>query len=124
MAWSIDARIPLTLLPDVGALEAALIAGRPAAVLAEGMPPVGTAALAMESFLPDSPHVAGCACCAGRSGAAQALDRLFQGRVRGRSGWFERVLVVPGSAAGREEVARALAEDPLTVSRFRPAPGN
>lgn len=119
MAWSIDARIPLTVLPDAGALAGALATGGPAAVLAEGKPPGGTAALAAEGFLPTTAHVAGCACCAGRSGAALALDRLFQNRVRGRSGWFERVLVVAVSPAGRAEVALALAQDPLTASRFR-----
>jgi hypothetical protein len=28
-------------------------------------------------------HAAACSCCAGRSGVALALDRLFQARVRG-----------------------------------------
>ena len=32
--------------------------------------------------------------------------------------------VHPPIGAVRDAVARALAEDPLTVSRFRPAPGN
>ncbi|MBR0651840.1 hypothetical protein GXW78_19375 [Roseomonas terrae] len=123
MAWSIDARIPLTVLPDAEALAGALAAARPAAVLAEGEPPAGTAALVIDSFLPTVNHAVGCACCAGRSGAAIALDRLFQSRVRGRSGWFERVLVVGASPAGRAEVEYALAHDPLTASRFRVAPG-
>jgi hypothetical protein len=121
MAWSIDARIPLTLLPDAGALAGALAAGRPAAVLTEGALPPGIAALATETFLPSTRHAVACACCAGRSSAAQALDRLFQGRVRGRSFWFERVLVVPASPAGRAEVTRALAQDALTTARFRAA---
>lgn len=122
MAWSSDARIPLTLLPDAAALTRALAVGRPAAVLAEGAPPPGIAALATETFLPIPLHAVACACCAGRSAAAQALDRLFQARVRGRSGWFERVLVVAASRAGRQEVAQALARDALTAARFRRAP--
>jgi len=38
MAWNLDARIPLTLLPDPAALAAALAAGPPAAVLVQ-VPP-------------------------------------------------------------------------------------
>ena len=117
MAWSIDARIPVTLLPDAAALPGAL-AGRPAALLAEGAAhPAGAAII--ESFLPEARHAAACACCAGRSAAAQALDRLFQARVRGKSAWFERVLVLAATEEGRAELARALAEDPLTMARFR-----
>jgi hypothetical protein len=122
MAWSLDARIPVTLLDDAAALPAALAAGRPAALLAEGDAPAARDALATEGFHPETRHAAGCSCCAGRSAAAQALDRLFQARVRGRAGWFERVLVLPATAAGRTEVEQALEGDALTTARFRAAP--
>lgn len=122
MAWSLDARIPVTLLDDAAALPAALAAGRPAAVLAEGEAGAAPGAVAAEGFRPVDLHAAGCACCAGRSAAAQALDRLFQARVRGRAGWFERVLVLPATAAGRAEVIEALARDALTTARFRTSP--
>ena len=121
MAWSLDARIPLTLLPGAGALAAALAAGGPAALLAEGPPPPGGGALVTECYEPSPAHAAACACCAGRSAAAQALDRLFQARVRGRSGWFDRVLALPATEEGRAELLRALREDKLTAARFRAA---
>lgn len=118
MAWSVDARIPVTLLPDAAALPGAL-AGRPAALLAEGALPQPAPAEASESFAPQPRHAAACACCAGRSAAAQALDRLFQARVRGQAAWFDRVLVLAATPEGRAELAQALAQDPLTTARFR-----
>jgi hypothetical protein len=123
MAWSIDARIPVTLLPDAAALPGAMASGRPAALLAEGAAPEPAAAPVTGTFAPEATlHPAACACCAGRSPAAQALDRLFQDRVRGRVAWFDRVLVVTTTLQGRDELARALALDPLTTARFRRAP--
>jgi hypothetical protein len=119
MAWSIDARIPVTVLETPAALPGALGAGRPAALLAEGTAPHHTDARATESFAPEPRHPVACACCAGRSAAAQALDRLFQDRVRGRVGWFDRVVVLAATPAGRAELALALAQDPLTTARFR-----
>ncbi|MBX9595894.1 MAG: hypothetical protein K2X46_16135 [Roseomonas sp.] len=121
MAWSLDARIPLSLLPPGGDLPALLAGGKPAALLAEAPPdslPPG--AVAQVSFDPTGPsHAASCACCAGRSAAADALDRLFQARVRGQCGWFDRVVAVVETEAARAEVEAALREDAVTVARFR-----
>lgn len=114
-----DARIPVTLLPDGAALAAWLGAGGPAALLTDGAEP-GPGFVATERFVPRPAHRFGCACCAGRPAAAVALDRLFQGRARNRSGWFDRVAVLAASAAARQEVAAALAGDVLTLARFRP----
>lgn len=119
MAWSIDARIPVTVLEDPSALPGALGAGRPAALLTEGVAPDDTGARATGSFAPEPSHPAACTCCAGRSAAAQALDRLFQDRVRGRVGWFDRVVALAATPAGKAELALALAQDPLTCARFR-----
>jgi hypothetical protein len=119
MAWSIDARIPVTILPDATALPGAL-AGRPAALLAEGAAQ-DSGATVTESFAPEPRHALACACCAGRSAAALALDRLFQARVRGKAAWFDRVLVLAATEEGRAEVALALAQDPLTTARYRAA---
>ncbi|WP_137124825.1 hypothetical protein [Roseomonas sp. HF4] len=124
MVWSLDARIPVTLLDDAAALPTALAAGRPAALLAEGEAIAAPGTIAADGFRPVTLHAAGCACCAGRSAAALALDRLFQARVRGRAGWFERVLVLPVTAEGRAEVTQALARDALTAARFRAAPAH
>lgn len=113
MTWSLDARIPVSLVPDAGALAAALAAGKPAAVLgAEG-------GVASERFAAGAaPHVAACTCCQGRGEAAQALDRLFQGRVRGTVAWFDRVLVLDEGCIG-DEVRQALTADTLASARYR-----
>lgn len=121
MPWTLDARIPLVILADAAALPAALAAGGPAAVLSEApalAPPEG--AVATEAFAPaGAVHPAACACCAGRSPAAAALDRLFQARVRGGVPWFERVVALVGTEAGRAEIAAALSGDAVTAARFR-----
>ncbi len=121
MPWTIDARIPLVILADAAGLAAALAGGGPAAVLAEAPAaarPEG--AVAGESFAPAmAAHPAACACCAGRSPAAAALDRLFQARVRGAVPWFARVVALPSTEAGRAEIAAALSGDAVTAARFR-----
>jgi hypothetical protein len=118
MRWTVDARIPVTLVEEA-ALGAALAAGAPAAVLMEAPPPeaLPAGAAALVSF--DPGHVAGCACCGGRSGAAAALDRLFQARVRGGCAWFDRVLAVVETPEARAELESALSADALTVARYR-----
>ncbi len=123
MAWNLDARIPLVTVPDEAALVAALAGGKPAAVLAEAPPPAAPAgAVALVSFdLTGPSHAVGCACCAGRSPAAAALDRLFQARVRGACGWFDRVVALAETEAARAEIAAALREDAVTAARFRSA---
>lgn len=121
MPWTLDARIPLVILSDPAALPAVLTEGRPAALLAEGPAQAPTqGAVAAESFTPaGAVHPAACTCCAGRSPAAAALDRLFQARIRGVTPWFERVVAFPASEAGRAEIAAALSGDAVTAARFR-----
>jgi hypothetical protein len=121
MAWSLDARIPLVTVPDEAALAAALAGGKPAAVLAEAPPPaLPDGAVALVSFDPTGPqHLAACTCCNGRSAAAAALDRLFQARVRGACGWFDRVVALAETPAARAEIAAALRDDAVTAARFR-----
>lgn len=123
MAWSLDARIPVFLLPDAAALAAALVAGKPAAVLsAEPSPPIPPGAACTASFdAALTSHALACACCQGRSSAGQALDQLFQARVRGLSAWFDRVLVLAEHGAGTA-IEAALRDDPLALARFRLAP--
>jgi hypothetical protein len=123
MAWSVDARLALVIVPDAAALTRALAAGPKAAVLAEAPPsPMPENAAALASFDPFAPgHAGGCACCGGRSPAAAALDRLFQARVRGACPWFERVVALAETAAARDAVAAALADDAVTAARFRAA---
>lgn len=123
MPWSLDARIPLVTVADPAALAAALATGRPAAVLAAApAPALPPGAVTLASFDPSGPaHLAGCACCAGRSPVATALDQLFQSRVRGGCPWFERVLALAGSAEAQAQIVTALHEDAVTMARFRPA---
>lgn len=114
-----DTRIPVTFLADAAALEGWLAAGGPAALLTDGAAaPPGIAAT--QRFTPHPAHRMGCACCAGRSAAAIALDRLFQGRARDPRLWFGRVAVLAASPAARREAAAALEDDVLTLARFRP----
>ena len=121
MPWTLDARIPLVILADAAALPALLTAGGPAAVLAEAPAPARPdGAVAAEAFAPAmAAHPAACNCCAGRSPAAAALDRLFQARVRGSVPWFERVVALAGTEAGQQEIAAALSGDAVTAARFR-----
>jgi hypothetical protein len=116
MSWSVDARIPVELVAPAG-LAAALADGPPAALLVEAPPdPMPAGAVAQVSWdATVTSHAAACACCAGRSGVALALDRLFQARVRGGCAWFSRVVAVGDAAA----VRAALAEDALAAARFR-----
>ena len=118
MAWSIDARIPVTIAAR--RRRPARRAGRPAGGGAGGRRAASCGGdRHRKPSLPDARHAPACACCAGRSAAAQALDRLFQARVRGRAAWFDRVLVLAETEDGRAELAQALAQDPLTTARFR-----
>ncbi|MBL6453774.1 hypothetical protein JMJ55_00480 [Belnapia sp. T6] len=119
MAWTVDARIPLRLVADAAGLSAALAAGPPAAVLAEAPAPASPGGVALMVFEGAEAHPAACTCCAGRPAAAVALDRLFQARVRGQSPWFDRVVALAGSDAGRAQVQAALAGDAVTAARFR-----
>lgn len=124
MASPDDSRIPLTLLKGSEALAAWLAEGRPAALVADSPPPAELG-LPTERFDPGQGHRIGCACCAGRSPAAIALDRLFQARIRGTCAWFDRVGVLVATPTARMQVRSALSDDPVTAARFRleaPAP--
>ena len=121
MAWSLDARIPLSVITDAAALPTALAGDRPAAMLAEAPPPpLPAGAVALASFDPFLPsHAAACRCCGGRSPAAAALDRLFQARLRGQCGWFDRVVALAETEVARAQLTAALREDAVTAARFR-----
>ncbi|MGK7867275.1 hypothetical protein [Falsiroseomonas sp. E2-1-a20] len=120
MTWSVDARIPLLLLADATAAASALRGGPPAALLLEaGLDQPPGPVLTEARFQPQAGHGVACACCTGRSEAALALDRLFQARVRGQCGWFERVVAVAITEAGRLELTEALAGDRLVAARYR-----
>lgn len=124
MAWTLDARIPLTLVADPTALAVALATGKPAAVLAEAPAgPLLPGTVTQVSFDPAISHAPACTCCNGRSFAAEALDRLFQARVRGQCRWFDRVLAWVATPAAAAAVTAALRDDALTAARFRLVPG-
>ena len=86
-----DARIPVVFGAEPGASDAVLA-------------------------LPPGPaHPASCTCCAARTPAAMALDRLFLQRVRGEVPWFTRVVLpLPDPA-----VSAALRTDPVLSARYR-----
>lgn len=119
MSWSLDARIPVSFVPDQAALPGALATGKPAAIVSLAPPgPKPKGAVAADSFEARvTAHPAACACCQGsRSPAAQALDRLFQARARGVLPWFDRVLVL-GEAG--DAIRAALRDDSMATARFR-----
>lgn len=115
-----DPRIPVTILPDRESLAAWLAVDGPAALLTDSAEPAAGVA-ATERVAPRPAHRFGCVCCAGRSAAAVALDRLYQDRTRNRVDWFDRVAVIVASAAARQEVTAALREDVLSRARYRQA---
>lgn len=121
MPWSLDARIPLILLAEEAALADALASGPPAAVISEAPPPALPAgAVTLVSFdATTTAHAPGCACCAGRSQAAAALDRLFQARVRNACPWFDRVLALAATPEAAAALREAVAQDALASARFR-----
>ncbi|BFL64131.1 Hypothetical protein HVIM_01278 [Roseomonas mucosa] len=119
MVWNLDARIPLSPLPDMTALQQALQAGPPAALLLpEGHPSLG-GAVATARFQPFASHAVACACCGGRSPVAQALDRLFLDRVRGTCPWFDRVLALADTPEAAAMLQGALRQDAVVAARFR-----
>lgn len=121
MAWTLDARTPVTLVADEAALAAALAAGPPAAIVSEAPPPpLPAGAVALVSFdATKTTHAAGCSCCAGRSPAAAALDGLFQARVRNACPWFDRVVALAETPEAAASLREALARDPVASARFR-----
>jgi len=120
MPWSLDARIPVSLLADPAALAEALAAGKPAAVISaaprDSKPDAAVAATFFEAGA--TVHPAACACCQGQSPAGLALDRLFQARARGACTWFDRVLVLDQGGAGAA-LAAALRNEALAMARYR-----
>lgn len=118
MVGSNDNRITLTLLKGPEGLAAWLAVGVPAALIADS-PQHDGLGLPTQIFDPSRSHRIGCACCAGRSPAAVALDRLFQARIRGNCAWFDRVGALVSTPASRLQVRAALSDDPMTLARFR-----
>ncbi len=114
MAWSLDARIPVHILTPGEAPAPGM------AVLAEA--PTGAAAPALAVFSLAGAHIPACACCGARGPVAEALDRLFLGRVRGALPWFTAIAALPQSDEGAEAIRRTLLEDQASRARFRLAP--
>ncbi len=111
----VDARLPVRFGPidAVGPESALLIEGD--APAPPGVP-VARFVLAASSYPPG--HPPGCACCAPRGPAAEALGRLFLDRARGGR-LFRDVVAVTRGPAGKAAVRAALAQDLLAAARFR-----
>ena len=111
MTLFVDARVPVLIGP-------AELAGPESAVLAEGRDPAEAAA---RFVLPaaDAGHIAGCACCVPRGPVSDALNQLFLARARGEVSFFRAVVAAPATEAGAAAIRQALAEDPVTMARFR-----
>jgi hypothetical protein len=87
------------------------------ALLAEA--PTEASAPAMALFSLNGAHVPGCACCGVRGPVAEALDRLFLGRVRGTLPWFTAIAALPRSTEAAEAIMRTLRVDQASSARFR-----
>jgi hypothetical protein len=87
------------------------------AMLAEA--PSAASAPAMALFSLTGAHVPGCACCGTRGPVAEALDRLFLGRVHGTLPWFTAIAALPQSAEAAEAIRNTLRDDPASSARFR-----
>jgi len=110
----VDARLPVRFgtLADAREGDAVLL---PPGTLA----PPGLPAAWLQAGLDGQPgHATGCACCAPRNAAAQALGLLFLQRGRGEVAAFRTVLAAVG-AGDAELVRAALGSDPLVSGRFR-----
>jgi hypothetical protein len=88
-------------------------AGPQDAVLAEGDLP------AAAHFVPGSGHAAGCTCCVPRGEAGRALAWLLHARARGQVPFFNRVVAVVSTEAGRADICSALVSDPIASTCFR-----
>jgi len=108
----LDARVPVRF----GVIDA-----EAAALVADGLP--DPPACAVWHFTPETAapgHAPGCACCAPRLAAAEALRRLFLARAKGEVAFFRSVSVFAPPAT--EAVIRgALRDDPLLAAWFRAA---
>jgi hypothetical protein len=114
MTLFIDARIPVA--PGDGQPP-----GPTTALLIEGGAPAPGPQPVARFTLPEGGHPAGCACCAPRGPVAEALGRLFLARARGECPWFNEVVALANSEAGRQAIRQALQDDPLVSARFRAA---
>jgi hypothetical protein len=109
MRNSTDPRIPVLLGGTPGPHDAVLLeAGQPAPAHGHVVP------------FNAATHPAGCLCCAPRSGAADALARLYRARVTGAAPFFDRVIVI-ASQAGEQAATAALATDVVSQARYKVA---
>jgi G3E family GTPase len=61
----------------------------------------------------------GCICCSVRSDLADTLRSLFQRRVRGAIGEFDRIIIETTGLAEPAPILQTLITDPLVSARFR-----
>jgi hypothetical protein len=106
----LDARVPVRF----GVIDA-----EAAALVADGLadPP----ACAVWHFAPETAapgHAPGCACCAPRLAAAEALRLLFLARAKGEVAFFRSVSVFAPPAA-EAALRTALQTDPMLAAWFR-----
>ncbi len=115
MTWSLDARTPVRLL------ESAADAPPGAVVLAEDGAALPASPARVERYAAPvaMAHPIGCACCQPRNPVSIALDRLFLARMRGDAPWFQEVVALAHSQAGRAAFLAALEGDSVTAARFR-----
>lgn len=92
--------------------------GTGAAYLVEDGQDAPAGAYAVRFSAGDGRHKPGCACCAGRSNAAEALGRIFRARATAAAPFFTELIVL-ASEAGQAAIHAALTEDLMARARFR-----
>ncbi len=91
-------------------------AGPNDALLREGR---GTDGPGRAWFSVTAQHAPGCACCAPRNAAGQALSRLLLARARGDGVYFSRVVAVVATQEGQAAVLSAVESDPIASAWLR-----
>ncbi|WP_062164050.1 hypothetical protein [Asaia bogorensis] len=117
-----DGRIPLYILSERDAMpqELVRIQGEGACLAVDTERPGGWAVYRRiaANALPGRVHARFCACCAGRSPVASALDQLFLDRIRGTSRYFAFVILTCQACRVRD-MAELLQQDAMVRSRYR-----
>ena len=111
MTLFVDARVPVLIGP-------AELAGPESAVLAEGRDPAEGGGAFRAAGSGCRPYRWLCVLCPAGP-VSDALNQLFLARARGEVSFFRAVVAVPATEAGAAAIRQALAEDPVTMARFR-----
>jgi hypothetical protein len=107
----LDMRLPVVFGGVPGEADAVLLEN------GRAMPAAGYV-MTLSLGTPVPGHKAGCACCAPRTAAGQALGALFRERATGAAPLFSRVVVL-AAPDGEAAIRRAIRDDVIAAARYR-----